>query len=82
RIIHDARAWARQPNDGILLHGVSSPVTSNITEDTPPPRSATNFGHSSASHALRLKPMMPRQYTTYPFGAIGRRWHASTNLLK
>jgi hypothetical protein len=24
RIVHHARAWARQPNDGIFLHGVSS----------------------------------------------------------
>jgi hypothetical protein len=24
RIVHDARSWPRQGNDGILLHGVSS----------------------------------------------------------
>ena len=46
RIFGDARSWPRQPGNGIFLHGVSSPVTSNITEDTPPPASSTKFGYS------------------------------------
>ena len=36
----------RTRDNAILLHGVSSLVTSTITEDTPPPTSATKFSHS------------------------------------
>src|SRR5206468_6502504 len=48
RVVGDARAWSRQGNNAILVHGVSSRVTSTITEDTPPPTPATKFGYSSA----------------------------------
>src|SRR4051812_18144215 len=48
RIIGNAHSWPRQPDNAILLHGVSFLVTLNITEDTPPPASATKSSHSSA----------------------------------
>src|SRR4051812_45272605 len=47
RIIGNAHSWPRQPDNAILLHGVSFLVTLNITEDTPPPASATKSSHSS-----------------------------------
>jgi len=46
RIVRDARSWSGQADNAILLHGVSFLVTSNITEDTPPPTLATKFGYS------------------------------------
>jgi hypothetical protein len=46
RVVRDARSWSRQGDNAILLHGVSSRVTSSITEDTPPPASATKFSYS------------------------------------
>src|SRR3954451_11753751 len=59
RVVGDARAWSRQGNNAILVHGVSSRVTSTITEDTPPPTPATKFGYSSLYTALlrRALPM-------------------------
>src|SRR4051794_21250034 len=48
RIIGNAHSWPRQPDNAILLHGVSFLVTLNITEDTPPPASATKSSHSSS----------------------------------
>jgi hypothetical protein len=50
RVVLDRPSWPRQPNNGILLHGVSfSSVTSSITEDTPPPTSSPKFDHSPCS---------------------------------
>jgi hypothetical protein len=46
RIIDDAGSWPAQPDNTILLHGVSFLVTSTITEDTPPPTSSTKSGYS------------------------------------
>src|SRR4051794_37774580 len=51
RIIGNAHSWPRQPDNAILLHGVSFLVTLNITEDTPPPASATKSSHSSAERS-------------------------------
>ena len=42
RIVRDARSWPGQDDNAILLHGVSFLVTSNITEDTPPPPQPPN----------------------------------------
>ena len=39
RIIGDAASWPAQPDNTVLLHGISFLVTSTITEDTPPPAS-------------------------------------------
>ena len=43
RVVGNTASWPRQPDNAILLHGVSFLVTLNITEDTPPPASATKF---------------------------------------
>jgi hypothetical protein len=61
RVVGDARSWSRQGNNAILVHGVSSRVTSTITEDTPPPTPATKFGYSSGA----LNPMPIRTYLKY-----------------
>jgi len=53
RVVGDARSWSRQGNNAILVHGVSSRVTSTITEDTPPPTPATKFGYSSVYDLVR-----------------------------
>jgi hypothetical protein len=50
-VVGEARSWSRQGDHAILLHGVSSRVTSTITEDTPPPTSATKFSYSSHSRS-------------------------------
>ena len=60
RIVRDARSWSGQGDNAILRHGVSFLVTSNITEDTPPPTSATKFGHSSRLSRTRLFPEVTR----------------------
>ena len=44
-------SWLWQGDNAILLHGVSFLVTSNITEDTPPPASATKFSYSPRKSA-------------------------------
>jgi hypothetical protein len=46
RVGGDVHSWPGQRDNAILLHGVSFLVTSTITEDTPPPTSATKFSHS------------------------------------
>src|SRR4051794_20868353 len=46
-VLGNAPSWPRQPDNAILLHGVSFLVTLNITEDTPPSALATKSRHSS-----------------------------------
>src|SRR5947209_5503367 len=54
RVVGDARSWSRPGHNAILVHGVSSRVTSTITEDTPPPIPATKFGYSSGRTRSRF----------------------------
>jgi hypothetical protein len=66
RIGGDTGSWPGQWDNAILLHGVSFLVTSTITEDTPPPSSATKFGYSP-------EPPPPKWSTlSYGFGHSGR----------
>jgi hypothetical protein len=68
RIFGDARPWPRQPDNGILLHGVSSPVRSNITEDTPPPASSTKFGYSPGGSPRWCVPSTPTAWEAGKWG--------------
>ncbi|HET6469315.1 MAG TPA: hypothetical protein VFG43_13160 [Geminicoccaceae bacterium] len=45
RVVRDARSWSRQGDNVILLHGVSSRVTSSITD---------GYATSRLSHQIRL----------------------------
>jgi hypothetical protein len=86
RVVGDARSWSRQGNNAILVHGVSSRVTSTITEDTPPPTPATKFGYSSQSGEVDRSGKISRfgdaLTRTYLFEAAGAllsrvaRWSA------
>src|SRR4051812_4393465 len=48
RVVGNAPSWSGQPDNDILVHGVSFMVNLNITEDTPPSASATKSAHSSS----------------------------------
>src|SRR4051794_26917000 len=73
RIIGNAHSWPRQPDNAILLHGVSFLVTLNITEDTPPPASATKSSHSSSVFGGARVVIAPLDAAVAEAAAVGRR---------